>query len=169
VLINHETSSAAEGLAGMLRQAGVGLLFGGASAGDAGLTRDFAFGTGRVLRVVTAPAQLGNARRIGPEGLEPDVVVSVDLERERGLLQSASGHLMTTPVEATPPMPNGDLSSRMRQDEADLVRRWRGEVISPDTASRRADPAGPETRDPVLVRALDLMDGLAILRGQAPR
>lgn len=169
VLMNRETGGAAEALAGMLRQTGVALLFGGHSAGNAGLTREFPFGDERLLRIVTAPVQLGDARRIGPEGLTPDVEVSTELERERLLLNLGPANALAGTGQQSFDAPNEMAGGRMRIDEADLVRRWRGEVVSPDTVTRRQDAPRPETLDPVLVRALDLMEGLAILRGRPVR
>jgi len=170
VLINSESRGAAEALAGVLRQCGVALLFGNRSSGTAGVAREFPWPDARRLRIVTSEVQLGDASRIGAEGLKPDVEVPTDLERERARLAALTA-VSDDPVldaarsNSTPPG-NG---SRFRLDEADLVRRWRGEALSPADLSEPVPLLGPESRDPVLIRALDLMDGLAILREHKSR
>jgi hypothetical protein len=161
VLINRETAAAAEALAGMLRQTGAGLLFGSPSSGTAGVAREFPFAEGERLRIVVSQVQLGDARRIDTDGLKPDVEVLIDLERERALLADPLSAGMT----AGPPLASTSTNSgRFRVDEADLVRRWRGEALTREDLAKPTRTMGPESRDPVLVRALDLMEGLAILR-----
>lgn len=163
VLINGESGGAAEALAGVLRHSGAALLFGNRSSGTAGIARDFPWSDGRVLRIVTSEVQLGDASRIGVEGLNPDVEVPADLERERAWLAALTAPPLEPALSSTNRPSNG---SRFRLDEADLVRRWRGEALSPADLSEPVPVPGPEARDPVVLRALDLMDGLAILRQQ---
>jgi hypothetical protein len=161
VLVNGNTGGSAEALAGMLRQSGVALLFGERTSGTAGVKRDFPLSTGQILKITVSNVQLGDARLISVDGLKPDVEVDVSaalLAAKAGtadrLIASGDGSNAT----------NSTSPKRLRMDEADLVRRWRGEMLSESDLEMPPLVDGPERHDPVLVRALDLMDGLAILR-----
>ncbi|MCU0771162.1 MAG: S41 family peptidase [Verrucomicrobia bacterium] len=160
VLMNRETAGGAEALAGMLRQSGVALLIGGRTAGTAGIQRAFPLSNGQFLNITVANIQLGDARMLTADGLKPDVEVAVDAAREVAWL---NGQPAGDVGDSAGPGPTSE-HSPLRMNEADLVRRWRGEMLSAEESPVAGPENGLETRDPVLVRALDLMDGLAILR-----
>jgi hypothetical protein len=162
VLVNGETGGSAEALAGMLRQSGVALLIGGRTAGTAGIQEVFPLSNGQLLRITVANVQLGDAEMITPQGLPPDVRVETRPEVETALFNGDSGP--TDDASSEQELQTNDAPGRLRMNEADLVRRWRGEMLSEEDFEIPAAASAPESRDPVLLRALDLMDGLAILR-----
>jgi carboxyl-terminal processing protease len=167
-LVNHETSAAAEALAAMLRQAGVGLLIGHTTAGRAGLTADYPLSNGQTLRVLTAFIQLGDAKPVPPEGVVPDVAVTVKPEDEAlyyedpytRLNGSNGDHSAMTSTNGV------DSAKRVRVTEADLVREKRGDGDIEALASARAkvEERPPKVTDPALERAIDLLKGLAVVR-----
>jgi hypothetical protein len=160
VLLDRQTGGAAEALAAMLRQSGVALLIGGCTAGTAGIQRAFPLSNGQFLKITVANIQLGDARLLSVDGLKPDVEVESAAER-KALARNGNPAVEDEPEARGP---TNALPSRPRMNEADLVRRWRGEMVpSTPSAAAGADQA-VEARDPVLLRALDLMDGLAVLR-----
>jgi hypothetical protein len=159
VLVDARTGGAAEALAAMLRQSGVALIFGGRTSGTAGIQRAFPLQNGQYLRITVSSVQLGNAQMIPVDGVKPDVEVKSG--RSAAVADSAK-------VGSGPEVRGGQGTNagpvRLRMDEADLVRRWRGEMLTARDLEQPSITNGPESRDPVLLRALDLMDGLAILR-----
>jgi hypothetical protein len=109
-----------------------------------------------------ANIQLGNAQLLTASGLKPDVEVTVSEARER----SALGREMkpSAAEDAGEALDTNGPPARARLNEADLVRRWRGEVLPVPDVEDTTTEAGPESKDPALLRALDLMEGLTILR-----
>jgi len=158
-LIGEGTGGAGEALAAMLRQSGVALLIGRTTAGTAGIQQAFPLDNGQFLRITVANIQLGDAQVLTPSGLKPDVTVQARAATEPDGASGAGAAIPTAEGDGT-----NSIVMRSRLNEADLVRRWRGEIISETEVSGTASGDLSETRDPVLLRALDLMEGLAILR-----
>jgi hypothetical protein len=146
ILINRQTSGAAETLAAELRAAHAGLIFEGVS-GPAGTNSP-----------ATAPEQ-------------PDIVVAIGAEDERALMENPYAVLLmpgetNSTAATTNLLPFVDHTS-----EADLVRAKikDGDELEPvPVAERAAVPQKPFIRDPVLARAVDLVKGLAIVRAARP-
>ncbi len=173
VLVNGESSGAAEALAAVLRETGAGLILGGATAGRAMIGQDFPLKNGQRLRVATLPVKIGDGTALTTRGLKPDIEVQVSAADERVFLEDPYG---TTPRLATtsagglsltnPPTGTNRVTRRPRPNEADLVRARReglnldGELPEP----RNPEPIKPLLRDPVLARAVDLLKGLAVVR-----
>jgi carboxyl-terminal processing protease len=82
VLINEWTASAAEILAGALRDNGVGVLVGVTSFGKGTVQTPFEVGGGSVLRVTTERWLRPNKEQISGKGIEPDAVVSLPVVDE---------------------------------------------------------------------------------------
>jgi hypothetical protein len=161
-LVNGETGGAAEAVAAMLRQTGAGLLIGSRTAGRAGVRNDFKLSNGQVLRVVTAPVQLGNAKAIPVTGVIPDISVTVKIEDERAFhADPFSGFAAPQTNAASAGRPR-----RFRPSEADLVREKRGDGDAESLMNERvkAEPEIPVVQDPALARAIDLLKGLAVVR-----
>ena len=169
-LLNGETMAAAEATAAALRQTGAGLLIGTCTAGRAGVTRDFNLSTGQILRVVIAPVQLGDAKAIPATGVAPDIEVTVKRDDELAFFDDPYGAVSI--VQGSGPRGsktnNTALSAikRVRVTEADLVRERQGDNESAPrpVAVRAAEPSAPGVRDPVLLRAIDLLKGLSVVR-----
>lgn len=177
VLVNRETRGAAEALAAVLREAGVGLILGDATAGSAMISREFVLKTGQRLRIGTAPVKLGDGTPLSGEGVKPDIEVVVNADDERAYMQDAYARTARTNLLAGTGSPTGGSlegtnrpTRRPRTTEADLVRaRRNGTSLDEDSQFvRDAEPAKPIIRDPALARAVDLLKGLAVVRQSRP-
>ncbi len=156
VLVNRRTSGAAEALAEVFRQNEVALLLGGRTAGTAGVFEEFPLSTGQRLRVVTATVKLRDGAEVPPGGVEPDITVTVPLAEERAFLENPFAAARSPNASGRP----------ARLTEADLVRmrRERRETPTPVPAETATAAEAPVVADPVLVRALDLLKGIALVR-----
>jgi hypothetical protein len=173
VLVNRESGGAAEALAGVLRETGVGLILGGPTAGRAMIGQEFPLKNGQRLRVATLPVKIADGLALSPRGLKPDIEVTVAAEDERTFFDNPYGassrplvvgggglSLTNQAADTNPPV------RRPRPSEADLVRARR-DGLSLDRElpeSRNAEPVRPLLRDPALARAVDLLKGLAVVR-----
>jgi len=170
ILVNRETSGAAEALAALLRQNRTGLLIGSATAGEAFIFKEFALSTGQRFRIATDSVRLANGPALTGDGVRPDVPVLVSLEEERRFMEDAFRE--SRPPAAAP----GPLASatppRKRLNEAELVRRQKegedGSETSPAARAAALEAAKPLVRDPALARALDLLKGLAVVGRSRP-
>jgi C-terminal processing protease CtpA/Prc len=166
VLVNHETSGAAEALAAVVRETGAGLILGSRTAGDAMVMQDFTLKNGEHLRIGSAPVTIGNGKALSSQGITPDIDVTVSEAAERAyyadaflvVSNKAAGNTATN-------QPSGTNQTRVRFNEAELVREHRaGESPDEQTAKRPPEPQVPVVSDPALARALDLLKGLAVVR-----
>jgi len=173
VLINRETTGAAEALAAGLRDAGVGLLLGGPTAGLGMVMSEYPLPGGQWLRIASAPVKLGDGTALSAQGVKPDIEVKVGLDDERIYLRDAYG------LVAKPGVKSGAISNalagtnaanrRPRITEADLVRERReGKSLEEFTPARDREPLKPQINDPALARAVDLLKALAVVRRSPP-
>jgi C-terminal processing protease CtpA/Prc len=170
VLVNARTAGAAEALAAILRQAQVGLLLGAPTAGQAAVQKEFDLGAGYRLRLAVAQLRLADGQAIPLNGLTPDIQVKVSPEDEPQYYADAYKVIARAgpALAAVSPGQAGSATNRpARLTEADLVRMKR-EGLDPnvDTPPPRkpAAPDKPVVTDPTLLRALDLLKGLAVVR-----
>ena len=173
VLVNRQTGGAAEALAAVLREMGVGLILGGKTAGTAMITREFPLKSGQRLFIAVKPVKLENGAELSPGGVGPDIEVTVSPQAERAFFDDAYATIaaaMPIPSDAAFFQPNetNRASRRQRLSEADLVRERREGTTNLDgdvPAGTERKPEKPVVRDPVLARAIDLLKGLAVVRG----
>jgi hypothetical protein len=165
-LINRKTAGAAEALAAVLRQERIGLVLGGASAGEAYVFKEFPLEGGQRLRVATQRVKLAGGEWIGSDGVKPDIAIPVEAAEEQAWLENPYLPPKAAPAAGTPASVASTNAPRRRITEAELVRQQReGNPDEDLPATRpREEPAKPLVRDPVLARALDLLKGLAIVR-----
>jgi hypothetical protein len=163
VLINGRTGGNAEALAAVLKQTGVALLIGNRTAGTAGIQQAFPLSEGGHLNITVSGIQLGDAQLIKPEGVKPDVEVRISANQESALLNPGRSEGSVASTQSMEAETNG-APERPRMNEADLVRHWRGERLTVEDAESASVAADRVSNDPALLRALDLMEGLAILR-----
>jgi len=174
VLVNRKTAAAAEALAAVMRQAGVGLLLGGRTAGQAVVAKEFPLKNGDKLKIATARIEVGETVLLSPEGVKPDINVEVKPEDEKAyyadafkviqkpeLMASANGGSATNQVAGT------NRIRRPRFNEAELVRERREGANLDLEGNDKDEPDKPSVRDPALARALDLLKGLAVVRHSA--
>ena len=172
VLVNHQTSGAAEALAALLRETGTGLVLGNRTAGQAMIAEEFPLKNGERLRIATAPIQVGESTTLSAEGVNPDIAVRVSPDEERAFYADALRGFQTTNLFASAGLSLGNQGSttnrtrRPRFNEAELIRERRdGSLLEVESSGPRdSDLEKPVVRDPALARALDLLKGLAVVR-----
>jgi C-terminal processing protease CtpA/Prc len=166
ILVNRETSGAAEALAAIVRLTGSGLILGSRTAGNAMVMEDFPLKDGEHLRIGSAPVTLGDGKALSTQGVKPDIDIAVGEDAERAFYadaflvvsNKAAGNTATN-------QPSGTNQTRVRFNEAELVREHRaGESPDEQTAKRPPEAQVPVVSDPALARALDLLKGLAVVR-----
>jgi hypothetical protein len=175
LLVNRKTSGAAEALAGMMRQAEIGLVLGSKTAGQASIAREFELSNGQRLRVGTTPVKLAQGKFLPASGLPPDIAVDISSEDELAYYGDAYKNLArSNRVASVSGLSTNEVSLNLtnrrprRINEAELVRMQReGESLDFSTnLSQREGP--PSIQDPVLSRALDLLKGLAVVQQFRP-
>ena len=172
VLVNHQTSGAAEALAALLRETGTGLVIGNRTAGQAMIAEDFPLKNGERLRIATAPIQVGDSTTLSAEGVNPDIPVRVSADDERAYYADAFRSFETTNLFSSAGLSLGNQGSttnrtrRARFNEAELIRERReGPLLDTDVSRpRESELEKPVVHDPALARALDLLKGLAVVR-----
>ena len=165
VLVNHDTAGAAEALAAVLREAGVGLLLGDTTAGRAMVMQEFTLKDGQRLRVATRLVKLGDGVELSVRGVAPDIRVAVDAADERAWFENP--YVVPGQTNATAGAePVVQESQRPRPSEADLVRERQEELNHSAPVQPPKPPPPPKQliHDPVLARAVDLIKALALVR-----
>ncbi|HKW31069.1 MAG TPA: S41 family peptidase [Verrucomicrobiae bacterium] len=166
VLVNSETTGAAEALAAALREADAGLLIGNPTAGLAMTTMDFPLKNGEHLRIATSPVKLGDGVVISH--VTPDIAVTVNPDDERAYLKNPYVTLAQNDASAAVAT-NDFLALVDHTSEADLVREKlkdgddNGAILPVPAPGKTAPKPVPVIQDPVLVRAVDLIKGLAVV------
>jgi C-terminal processing protease CtpA/Prc len=129
ILVNDKTRGVAADLAGELRDAHDGLIFGSST------------------------------------DVKPDIAVAVKMEDEKSFLENPFGTLAQDETNS-PPSTNDFASFIDHTSEADLVREKikDGDEDEDSAPPRPVEPQKPFIRDPVLARAVDLIEGLAVVR-----
>lgn len=164
VLVNSQTTGAAEALAAALREADAGLIIGNPTAGLAMTTMDFPLKNGEQLRIATSPVKLGNGAVVSQ--VSPDITVTVNPADERAYIKNPY-QALAREEDSAAISTNDFLSFVDHTSEADLVRDKlkAGDDAGPSASVPGKTPAKPVTviQDPVLARAVDLIKGLAIV------
>lgn len=172
VLMNQQTSGAAEALAEVLRGTDAAVLIGTRTAGAAHVFKEFDLTNGRKLRIASGSVRVGEDNAPLTAGIKPDIEVPVSAEDERAYFADAYKIVAN---RATPRggQVNASLLSgtnrpaRRRINEAELVRMQREgqdlDDLIPPAGRTEQESVGPIVRDPALARALDLLKGIAIV------
>jgi Peptidase family S41 len=162
ILVNRETTGAAESLAAALRAADAGLILGTAPAGGTAHFKEFKLSDGEQLCIKTP---VNGDSTVSAAGLEPDIAINVSAKAERAFWKNPYGGVARSETNAVVPT-NTWLPVIDHTSEADLVR---AKIKDGDGSENFAPPPAvkplpPAIRDPVLARAVDLIKGLAIVR-----
>lgn len=163
VLVNRETTAAAETLAAVLRKANAAMIIGGATPGQAGVFMEYPLKNGQRLRLTSGMVRLGDGTALTGAGLKPDVTVEVRSEDERAYLADP----FTDLAPVVMPKAGTTAAARRRMNEAELVRRQRdGQNTEEDefVGAGGGDKGRQIMRDPALARALDILKGLVLLK-----
>jgi C-terminal processing protease CtpA/Prc len=180
ILVNSQTAGAAESLAAALREAEIGLILGGATAGQAKVFKEFSLDNGQKLRIATAQIKLGDGTPLVC-GLKPDIAMEASLADERAYLEDPY-KIPHSPAPARNESAAGSNLSSTNEwahrptNEAELVREHRaGETLNedsdkmnPEIIAAPEEPVPPVIADAVLARALDLLKGLAVIQQGHP-
>jgi carboxyl-terminal processing protease len=171
ILINSQTTGAAEALAAVLREAGVGLILGSVTAGQASVFKEFPLSNGDKLRVAVAGVIVGEGKAL-TNGVAPDIEIKTSLQDERAYLQDPYKDLQPAELAQAGTGTNSPPEPRPRFNEAELVREHSaGEDAdneSEDAGPMLAEPAPSAVADPTLARALDLLKSLAVMEPNRP-
>jgi carboxyl-terminal processing protease len=168
VLVNSQTTGAAEALAAALRETDVGLVLGGVTAGRADTFKEFPLRDGSKLRVAVAQVHYG-AGKILTAGVTPDIPIHASLEDERAYLKDPWKALQPGGTAGAEVAKQGTESPR--RNEVELIREHSngGKDTKPLVRDvPQAAELSPQVTDPVLARALDLLKGLAVVRPNRP-
>ena len=175
VLVNHETAGSAEAVAAAFENQQRAVLIGGTTAGEAVDRVEMPLKNGGKLALAVAEVVMPGGKKIFPRGLEPDVLLKVDLALERKLLLGPDAQ-KNLRASLEPKI------TKHRINEAELVRTLGADVV--DKSKVKEMPAESKTTAPVpleketrnenvkveqppdvaLSRALDILKGLRILR-----
>ena len=99
---------------------------------------------------------------------KPDILVAVNAEDEKKFFDNPYAPPATNSAVSLSST-NDPLSFVDHMSEAQLVRERRKDGAEDDSAPTPRDaPAQPVIRDPALARAVDLLEGLAVVRGRHP-
>jgi len=170
VLVNRQTSGAAEALTALAREIGAGVILGGKTAGQATMLEEYPLKNGDRLRIATGPIQLGDGSALSGD-VQPDIAVEVKPQDERAYFADPYKGIAASNAAGLGPgwanaLAGTNSGRRARFSEAELVREHR-EDLNPDAEAaplRPREPEKPMVRDPALARALDLLKGLAVVR-----
>ena len=170
VLINSETAGSAEALAAALHDQQRAVLVGSVSAGSAVERVSVPLVGGKELALAVAQVVLPGGGKIFPSGLMPDVPVKMELDLQRKLLLEP-GAQKNLRASLEPKI------TKRRLNEAELVRELSPDDKKSAPAEKPAEnkPAESEEAanqngkveqplDTALVRALDILKGIRVLR-----
>jgi hypothetical protein len=176
VLVNRETTGAAEALVAILRQANLALVIGAPTAGHAYAFKEVSLQNGNRLRIATGSVRLGNGQELSKNGFNPDIRIEIGKEEEKAYFADPY-KVMAKPFAQSVRPGTNDLSSlfgtnrfsRRRINEAELLRMQREGVdlnaeSEPPAALGR--PLVPVVHDPALARGLDFLKGFALVQGR---
>lgn len=165
VLVNRQTSGAAEALAALLRQHVGALVLGSPTANQAKVYKSVDLSNGRRIHIATGNLRGPELDSLSAQGVVPDVSFESAPALERQFFDkpfvshAAAGAIRrTTGVEPRPKL-----------NEAELVRRKR-EGLDPEEQPAAPFRSGvsetekPQLADPILARAMDLLKGIANLQ-----
>ncbi len=154
VLVDNETSGAAEVIAAVLRESAKALIVGENTAGQAVEFAEMPLRSGKILRVAISEAVLPGKGALYPRGVKPDIIVPMRDEARRELFSKmAEGSVMATIAE----------TERTRLNEAALVAGVNPEIDAIQAAQRdRGEKPKAPVRDVQLQRAVDLITTIGI-------
>jgi hypothetical protein len=147
VLVDEETSGAAEVIAAALKVKAHALLIGQKTTGSAAEYQSSPIGNNLLLAIAVAQVQVPGYPAIFPNGLQPDILVSQPVDQERSVL-AESDNQSSAPFITDEP--------RQHLNEAALVAGTNPELDAYEAQqSGQTQPAKP--KDAMLQRAVDFL------------
>ena len=165
ILVNGQTRGAAEALAGALRVGRSALVFGSRTAGEVRNFQGHKLPSGAQVEIASGWIEFPNGQTIRETGLEPDLVLEVAPELEKSYLENPFWATVDH-TQAIDGARGSNTVSRRLINEAELVRRQRGEQLTPDPGQDPL-PSKPVVADPVLARGLDFLKGVLVFHKEA--
>jgi hypothetical protein len=156
VLTDSDTSGAAEALAGTLRLNAGAMIIGTHTTGEAVEFAEAPIGGNAMLRVAVAQVILPNSGSIFPDGVQPDVFISLPREAREQIFRESKEKGVSQFVFDP---------ERRRMNEASLVANLNPEIEAMQLAQRDRGKA-PQLRDTVLQRAVDLVTAINFYKGK---
>jgi hypothetical protein len=155
VLVDGDTTGAAEAIAAGLRFYNKALIIGQPTAGRTAEYSDLPLPDGKILRVAVAEMISPEGRSLFPEGVHPDLPVEMSLAEKRQIFQSSSEKGIA-PFIYDPGRPH--------MSEAALLAGTNPELEAAEAAQQRRGraPEKPTPHDSVLQRALDVVTSLEV-------
>jgi hypothetical protein len=150
VLTDSDTSGAAEALAGTLRLNAGAMIIGSETLGQAVEFAEAPIGGNAVLQVAVAQIILPNSGPIFPDGVKPDVSISLPREARDQIFRESKEKGVSQFVFDP---------ERRRMNEASLVANLNPEIEAMQAFQRDRGKA-PQLRDSVLQRAVDLVTAI---------
>jgi C-terminal processing protease CtpA/Prc len=151
VLVDGDTSGAAEALASALRFYDKALVIGQPSAGRAAEYSDLPLPGGKILRVAVAEAVSPDGRSLFADGVRPDLPVEMPLADKRRIFELSVNKGMGPFIYE---------AGRPHMNEAALLAGTNPELEAQQRRGRA--PEKPPPHDPVLQRALDVVTSLEV-------
>lgn len=170
VLINGETTGAAEVLAAILREQNAAILIGARTAGQARLFEKVKLSSGEELLVGKEPVEVAKGSKIAETGLAPDIGVEVEPQYAKTWYEDPYRNLSPVFAGSTNAVTAATGTNRVRRalNEAELVRRHREGTILEEEGGDPRVGGQPVVMDPMLARALDFLKGVATLKQLRP-
>lgn len=163
LLVDGETAGATEVLAALLRFANRAIIIGQRTAGGAVDYSDLTLPSGRILRVAVAEAILPDERARYPEGVPPDLPVTLGAAAKQKIFQESLTKGMAPFVFET---------DRPHLNEAALIAGTNPEIDAAQAAQQRRSQNGPKPlalHDTVLQRGVDLVTSIEVFEKQTRR
>jgi hypothetical protein len=155
VLTDDDTAGAAEALAATLRLNANAMIVGADTSGEAVEFADVPLGDGKLLRVAVAQVTLPESGAIYPEGVKPDIAVSLTPARQEEIFRLSREKGVSQFVFE---------NERPRMNEAALIANTNPEIELTEGNSR----GRPQNWDTVLQRAVDLVTAISFYKDKKP-
>ena len=162
LLVDGETAGAPEAVAGLLRFYDKTIVIGETTAGRAVEYSDLPLPSGKILRVAVAAAVLPDQRAGFPEGIKPDLPVTISREEKHQIFQQS----LTRGIG-----PFVFEADRPHLNEAALLAGTYPEIEAAQAAQLRHARGGekPVLHDAALQRAVDLITSIDVYQKQPGR
>ncbi|MBM3888178.1 MAG: hypothetical protein FJ388_03535 [Verrucomicrobia bacterium] len=161
VVVNRETFGSAEALVAALNHHLRAVVIGNVTAGEACERVEIPLSDGRKLALAVSQIILPDGAKVFPRGVEPDVPVKLDLEKERKLVLDPDAQ-KNLRASLEPKV------SKRRINEAELVRVFGPDddkpAPAPEEETRGENVKVEQPADVALTRALDILKGLRVLK-----
>jgi hypothetical protein len=159
VLVDKETSGAAEVLAGAIRLQHRAIAIGETTAGGGIEYAEETLRSGKLLRIAVAEAILPDQRPCFPKGLEPDLEIAFPADQKRQIFQESLTKGMAAYIFE---------SDHPHLNEAALLAGTNPELDA--IPARRSRPGEkPPLHDPVVQRAVDMVTSIGVYEKQPGR